>query len=27
VVEGLFDVELPLLRDTWSRTLPDALGV
>ena len=23
---GLFDVELPLLRDTWTRTLPDALG-
>jgi phosphoribosylformylglycinamidine synthase len=24
--DGLFDVELPLLRDTWTRTLPDALG-
>jgi len=26
VVEGQFDVSLPVLRDTWSRTLPDALG-
>jgi phosphoribosylformylglycinamidine synthase len=26
VVEGQFEVALPLLRDTWSRTLPDALG-
>ncbi len=25
-VDGVFDVELPLLRDTWTRTLPDALG-
>ncbi len=25
-VAGLFDVGLPLLRDTWTRTLPDALG-
>ena len=26
VVEGQFDVALPQLRDTWARTLPDALG-
>jgi phosphoribosylformylglycinamidine synthase len=26
VVEGSFEVPLPELRDTWSRTLPDALG-
>ena len=26
VVEGQFEVGLDLLRDTWSRTLPDALG-
>jgi phosphoribosylformylglycinamidine synthase subunit PurL len=26
VVEGQLDVDLPLLRDTWTRTLPDALG-
>jgi phosphoribosylformylglycinamidine synthase len=26
VVEGEFEVALPVLRDTWSRTLPDALG-
>ena len=26
VVEGSFDVALPLLRDTWTRTLPGALG-
>jgi phosphoribosylformylglycinamidine (FGAM) synthase-like enzyme len=26
VVEGQFEVALHLLRDTWSRTLPDALG-
>jgi phosphoribosylformylglycinamidine synthase len=25
-VDGQFDVELHLLRDTWTRTLPDALG-
>jgi phosphoribosylformylglycinamidine synthase len=27
VVGGQFDVALPQLRDTWTRTLPDALGV
>jgi len=26
VVDGQFDVALPVLRDTWTRTLPDALG-
>jgi phosphoribosylformylglycinamidine synthase len=26
VVDGEFEVELPVLRDTWTRTLPDALG-
>jgi phosphoribosylformylglycinamidine synthase len=26
VVEGQFDVALPVLRNTWTRTLPDALG-
>jgi phosphoribosylformylglycinamidine synthase len=26
VFEGVFDVALPVLRDTWTRTLPDALG-
>jgi hypothetical protein len=26
VIEGVFDVALPLLRDAWTRTLPDALG-
>jgi phosphoribosylformylglycinamidine synthase len=26
VIEGEFEVALPVLRDTWSRTLPDALG-
>ncbi|WP_230486942.1 phosphoribosylformylglycinamidine synthase subunit PurL [Nocardioides anomalus] len=26
VVDGQFDVDLELLRDTWTRTLPDALG-
>jgi phosphoribosylformylglycinamidine synthase len=26
VVDGQFDVELAVLRDTWTRTLPDALG-
>ena len=25
-VDGSFDVDLALLRDTWTRTLPDALG-
>ena len=25
-VDGVLDVELSLLRDTWTRTLPDALG-
>ncbi len=26
VVDGQFDVDLDLLRDTWTKTLPDALG-
>ena len=26
VVEGQFDISLAVLRDTWTRTLPDALG-
>jgi hypothetical protein len=26
VVDGQFDVELSVLRDTWTRTRPDALG-
>jgi phosphoribosylformylglycinamidine synthase len=26
VVDGQFDIELSVLRDTWTRTLPDALG-
>ena len=25
-VDGVFEVDLPMLRDTWTRTLPDALG-
>ena len=25
-VDGVFEVDLSLLRDTWTRTLPDALG-
>jgi phosphoribosylformylglycinamidine synthase len=25
-IDGVFEVELPLLRDAWTRTLPDALG-
>jgi phosphoribosylformylglycinamidine synthase len=26
VVDGQLEVDLPILRDTWTRTLPDALG-